>query len=99
MEPELYLTFMRHGRSRADQSFPRPAFRNPYQGLAGTGESEVDWHDRAALRHVIGASVPLNGQGIWFECGDAGYYQTRYAPANHHWMMKTTSPVEIPRER
>ncbi len=93
--------------------FPRPAFRNPYEALAGSGESEWDLHSRAAravqnivrrgpgrylvvahggilnaaLRHVVGAPVPLNGQGIWFEFGDAGYYETIYSPGKHHWMI------------
>jgi 2,3-bisphosphoglycerate-dependent phosphoglycerate mutase len=99
--------------------FPRPAFRNPYEGLAGSGESEWDLHSRAAravqsvirrglgrylvvahggilnaaLRHVVGAPVPLNGQDIWFEFGDTGYYKMVYAPGKHHWVMKATTPA------
>jgi len=98
----------------AEARYPRPDFRNPYEGLAGSGESEWDLNGRAAravqsvvrrgpgrylvvahggilnaaLRHVVGAPVPLNGQGIWFEFGDAGYYEVRYTPGKHHWMMR-----------
>jgi 2,3-bisphosphoglycerate-dependent phosphoglycerate mutase len=101
-------------REEARLRYPRPAFRNPYEGLAGSGESEWDLQSRAAravqsmvrrgpgrylvvahggilnaaLRHVVGASVPLNGQGIWFEFGDTGYYETGYAPSRHQWVLK-----------
>ncbi len=94
--------------------YPRPPFRNPYQGMAGTGESEWDLQTRAAravqsvvrrgpgrylvvahggilnaaLRHVVGAPIPLNGQGIWFAFGDTGYYETVYTPARHYWELK-----------
>jgi 2,3-bisphosphoglycerate-dependent phosphoglycerate mutase len=94
--------------------FPRPAFRNPYEAMAGSGESEWDLHSRAAratqsmirrgpgrylvvahggilnaaLRHVVGAPVPLNGQGIWFEFGDTGYYEVSYIPEKHYWMIR-----------
>ena len=98
----------------AQERYPRPAFRNPYEGLAGSGESEWDLHSRAAravqnvirrgpgrflvvahggilnaaLRHVVGAPVPLNGQGIWFEFEDTGFYETIYAPDRHFWILK-----------
>ena len=98
----------------AQQRYPRPSFRNPYEGLAGSGESEWDLQSRAAravqsvirrgpgrylvvahggilnaaLRHVVGAPVPLNGQGIWFEFDDAGYYETVYTPARHYWKIR-----------
>ena len=42
----------------------------------------------AAMRHVVGAWVPLNGQGIWFEFGDAGYYEVSYNSGTHHWLMR-----------
>lgn len=32
----------------ADRLYPRPAFRNPYEAVAGTGESEIGLHTRAA---------------------------------------------------
>jgi 2,3-bisphosphoglycerate-dependent phosphoglycerate mutase len=102
------------GWEEANVRYPRPAFRHPYEGLAGSGESEWDLHSRAAraiqslvrrgpgrylvvahggilnaaLRHVVGAPVPLNGQGIWFEFGDTGYYEVVYSPAKHIWVMK-----------
>jgi 2,3-bisphosphoglycerate-dependent phosphoglycerate mutase len=98
----------------AQERYPRPAFRNPYEGLAGSGESEWDLHSRAAravkrlirrgsgrylvvahggilnaaLRHVVGAPVPLNGQGIWFEFDDTGYYETVYTPTKHYWKIR-----------
>lgn len=34
--------------SEAEARYPRPAFRNPYEAICGTGESEVDLHIRAA---------------------------------------------------
>jgi len=97
----------------AQERYPRPAFRNPYEGLAGSGESEWDLHSRAAravqrlirrgpgrylvvahggilnaaLRHVVGAPVPLNRQGIWFEFDDAGFYETVYTPTRHIWRI------------
>jgi 2,3-bisphosphoglycerate-dependent phosphoglycerate mutase len=99
----------------AQERYPRPAFRNPYEGLAGSGESEWDLHSRAAravqrlirrgpgrylvvahggilnaaLRHVVGAPVPLNGQGIWFEFEDVGFYETVYTPTRHFWILKS----------
>ena len=36
------------GCEEARERYPRPAFRNPYEGLAGSGESEWDLHSRAA---------------------------------------------------
>ena len=101
----------------AQERYPRPAFRNPYEGLAGSGESEWDLQIRAAravqkvirrgpgrylvvahggilnaaLRHVVGAPVPLNGQGIWFEFEDTGYYETVYKPTKHSWVLKSSS--------
>jgi 2,3-bisphosphoglycerate-dependent phosphoglycerate mutase len=98
----------------AQERYPRPAFRNPYEGLAGSGESEWDLHSRAAravqrlirrgsgrylvvahggilnaaLRHVVGAPVPLNGQGIWFGFDDAGFYETVYTPTRHIWRIR-----------
>ncbi len=102
--------------AEANLRFPRPAFRNPYEGMAGSGESEWDLHSRAAravqniirrgpgrylvvahggilnaaMRHVVSAPVPLNGQGIWFEFGDAGYYEAVYSPAKHYWVLKNS---------
>jgi len=101
--------------AEAQKLYPRPAFRNPYEGLAGSGESEWDLQSRAAramqrlvrrgpgqylvvshggilnaaMRHVVSAPLPLNGQGIWFEFGDTGYYEAVYAPAKHQWLLKS----------
>jgi hypothetical protein len=47
------------------------------------------------MRHVVGAPVPLNGQGIWFEFNDTGYYETIYAPGKHHWLMRAIMPVSV----
>jgi 2,3-bisphosphoglycerate-dependent phosphoglycerate mutase len=52
----------------------------------------------AALRHVVGAPVPLNGQGIWFEFDDTGFFETSYSPGNHRWMMRAITPPGVPRE-
>jgi 2,3-bisphosphoglycerate-dependent phosphoglycerate mutase len=99
----------------AQERYPRPAFRNPYEGLAGSGESEWDLQSRAvqsvirrgpgcylvvahggilnaAMRHVVGAPVPLNGQGIWFEFDDTGYYEVVYTPSRHNWRLKNPCP-------
>lgn len=35
-------------RAEGDARFPRPAFRGPYEPLAGAGESEIQLHARAA---------------------------------------------------
>ena len=34
--------------AEAEQHYPRPAFRNPYDAFHGVGESEWDFHSRAA---------------------------------------------------
>ena len=44
----------------------------------------------AALRSIVGASPPINGQhGIWFALGDTGYVKTVYSPAKHQWFIET----------
>jgi 2,3-bisphosphoglycerate-dependent phosphoglycerate mutase len=44
----------------------------------------------AALRGVVGASPPINGQhGIWFALGDTGYVKMVYTPEKHQWLMET----------
>lgn len=35
--------------AEGDQSFPKPLFRNPYEPIARTGESEIRLHSRASL--------------------------------------------------
>jgi len=47
------------------------------------------------MRHVVGAPVPLNGEGIWSEFNDTGYYETVYAPGKHLWLMRATMPVSV----
>lgn len=43
----------------------------------------------AALRGIVGASPPINGQhGTWFALGDTGYAKTVYTPANHQWLIE-----------
>ena len=41
--------------AEAERRFPRPAFRGPYEARAGSGESEIDIHTRAAraLQNLI----------------------------------------------
>jgi 2,3-bisphosphoglycerate-dependent phosphoglycerate mutase len=47
----------------------------------------------AALRSIVGASPPINGQhGIWFTLGDTGYVKTIYTPAKHQWFMEQLTP-------
>jgi 2,3-bisphosphoglycerate-dependent phosphoglycerate mutase len=42
-------------RDEADRLYPRPAFRGPFEGSAGSGESEYDLYSRAAraLQKII----------------------------------------------
>ena len=42
----------------------------------------------AAMRCIVGAQPPVNGQGIHFAFGDAGYARTSYNPANHVWTLR-----------
>jgi 2,3-bisphosphoglycerate-dependent phosphoglycerate mutase len=47
----------------------------------------------AALRSIVGASPPINGQhGIWFALGDTGYAKTVYTPAKHQWLLEQLIP-------
>ena len=47
----------------------------------------------AALRGIIGASPPINGQhGIWFALGDTGYVKTSYTPTKHQWLIERLIP-------
>ncbi len=34
----------------------------------------------AALRHIVGASPPMNRHGVWFGLGDTGFARTTYHP-------------------
>jgi 2,3-bisphosphoglycerate-dependent phosphoglycerate mutase len=43
----------------------------------------------AALRGIVGANPPTNGQhGIWFALGDTGYVKTVYDPTKHRWLIE-----------
>jgi len=47
----------------------------------------------AALRGIVGAHPPINGQhGIWFALGDTGYVKTVYTPAKHQWLIEELIP-------
>ena len=47
----------------------------------------------AAIRSIIGAHPPINGQhGIWFALGDTGYVKTVYTPAKHQWLIEELIP-------
>lgn len=51
----------------------------------------------AALRHIVGAPPPLNGQhGIWFALGDTGYAKAVYDPTKHEWLLEELKPEWIP---
>lgn len=41
----------------------------------------------AALRHILGAPPPINGQGVWFAFGDTGYARVVYRPDRHSWLL------------
>jgi 2,3-bisphosphoglycerate-dependent phosphoglycerate mutase len=46
-----------------------------------------------ALRGIVGASPPINGQHeIWFALGDTGYVKTIYTPAKHQWLIEQVIP-------
>jgi 2,3-bisphosphoglycerate-dependent phosphoglycerate mutase len=105
----------------AEQRYPWPTFRNPYEPFFETGESTWEIQSRstravemvirrgpgrylvvthggilnAALRHILGASPPLHGHGVWFEIADTGYVQTSYAPDRHQWIVHAFDPGEI----
>jgi len=43
----------------------------------------------AALRAIVGAQPPINGQhGVWFALGDTGYVKTVYEPTSHRWLIE-----------
>lgn len=43
----------------------------------------------AALRSIVGAHPPINGQhGIWFALGDMGYAKAVYTPMKHQWLIE-----------
>jgi len=46
----------------------------------------------AALRCVVGAQPPVNGQGVRFALGDTGFIRTRYAPGQHLWVIHELKP-------
>jgi 2,3-bisphosphoglycerate-dependent phosphoglycerate mutase len=50
----------------------------------------------AALRSIVGAPPPVNGQhGIWFALGDTGYVQMSYDPHRHQWIVHAFDSGEI----
>ncbi|HSO12125.1 MAG TPA: histidine phosphatase family protein, partial [Anaerolineales bacterium] len=48
----------------------------------------------AVLRSIVGAQPPINGQGVWFAFGDAGYIRCSYNPKAHHWLILELRPGE-----
>lgn len=48
----------------------------------------------AALRHILGAPPPVNGQGVWFAFGDTGYARVIYRPDRHTWLLTEFQPAE-----
>jgi len=39
----------------------------------------------AAMRMIVGASVPINYHGAWFHFADTGFVRTIYYPHKHEW--------------
>ncbi len=39
----------------------------------------------AAMRMIVGATVPINYHGAWFHFADTGYVKTFYRPHEHTW--------------
>lgn len=61
----------------------------------GAGQYLVVSHGgmlNAVLRGIVGAQPPINGHGIWFEFGDAGYAKCSYAPGRHYWVLRELCP-------
>lgn len=67
-------------RAEADRLYPRPAFRGPFEGSAGSGESEYDLYSRAAralqkiirrgpARYLVVAHGGILNAAIWVICG------------------------------
>lgn len=46
----------------------------------------------AVLRAIVGAQPPINGHGIWFEFGDAGYARCSYDRGGHYWVLQEFHP-------
>ncbi len=46
----------------------------------------------AAIRSIVNAPPPVNGQGIFFNFGDTGYMETTYDPLSHKWIIKKFKP-------
>jgi 2,3-bisphosphoglycerate-dependent phosphoglycerate mutase len=46
----------------------------------------------AVLRAIVGAQPPINGHGIWFAFGDAGYAKCSYDPGGHYWVLQELRP-------
>ncbi|MBI4759919.1 MAG: histidine phosphatase family protein [Chloroflexota bacterium] len=61
----------------------------------GAGQYLVVSHGgmlNAVLRGIVGAQPPINGHGIWFEFGDAGYAKCSYDPGGHYWVLRELCP-------
>lgn len=41
----------------------------------------------AVLRAIVGAQPPVNGHGVWFAFGDAGFAHCGYVPGAHQWTL------------
>lgn len=51
----------------------------------------------AALRAIVGAQPPINGQhGVWFAFGDTGYIKSVYQPESHGWLIEQLVSEWVP---
>ena len=82
-----------HGEGESDWEIHCRAIRATEKVIRrGTGCYLIVSHGgilNAALRGIVGAYPPINGQhGTWFALGDAGYAKTVYTPAKHQWLIE-----------
>ena len=83
---EISITFMRHGRSRADDE----QVAGQYLVVAHGGILN------AALRGIVGAQPNVDGRGIWFALGDTGYARAAYIPPTPPTSTSPSSPSPPP---
>ena len=49
----------------------------------------------AAFRTIMGANPPVNGNGLYFQLGHAGYLHTEFESEEHMWIVKTYESGEL----
>ena len=49
----------------------------------------------AVFRTIVGANPPVNGNGLYFQLGHAGYLHTEYESDTHTWVVKTFKSGEL----